>query len=141
MKASRCRSRADPAGGVLPLYDVSGLEGRADLTDAQNAALERYKAAKAKYSGYVSESSRIVAEMDRSRGQHRERLMDELRLRKQDEQPVKNEYRAATSALMSQFPGLAAGGEIGDAPAPPAKEDDGWEDGPVQGRALRGLLR
>lgn len=134
--------RGAKGGGALPMFDVSRLEKAPDLTPTQKAAVERYKTAKEQYNTFLSQSSAMVAQMDAARGKTRQSLLNQLRMRKQDEQPIKNEYSTAASALLKAFPDLEADGEVGEFEIP-VKEEGGWEDGPVQtkSRALTGLMR
>jgi len=136
------QGRGSKGGGALPMFDVSRLEKAPDITAAQKAAVERYKTAKAQYSTFLAQSSAMVVEMDKARGARRENLMNQLRMRKQDEQPIKNEYRTAMSALLQAFPNLESDGELGEFEIP-VKEEGGWEEGPTQtkSRALHGLMR
>ena len=103
-----------PAGGsggkdakgadTFPVIDISGLETRSDLTEQQTDAIDRYKKAREAYDSFLAESSKLVARMDRERGGAREKLLDELRVRKDREQPIKNELRAAIRELMATCP-------------------------------------
>ncbi|TFH17805.1 MAG: hypothetical protein E4H02_01845 [Lentisphaerales bacterium] len=99
---------ADAAGGnkVPARIDTEPLEARPDLTDGQTRALSGYMDARERYDAFVSESSRMVAEMDRMRGARRTELLAELRDRKNQEQPIKNAVVAATADLKSAFPEL-----------------------------------
>ena len=141
-RATEGQGRGARGGGALPMFDVSRLEKAVDITPAQKAAVARYKAAKERYGAFLAESSTMVARMDQARGRQREELLNQLRMRKQDEQPIKNEYSAASSALLQAFPDLESDGEVGDFEIP-VKEEGEWEEGPVQtkSRALHGLTR
>ena len=83
--------------------DFQGIEG-ADLTPAQETALAAYKAARGAYDKYVNESSAMVTAMDASAGKRREELLNDLRIRKQDEQPLRNALQQATNDALAAFP-------------------------------------
>lgn len=95
--------------GVFTTYDVRPLASRSDLTGPQSAALKRYETAKSRYDAFLKESTRLVTEMDRAKGAQREKLLNELRTRKNQEQPIKKELDGATAALLSAFPWLKTG--------------------------------
>jgi hypothetical protein len=103
--------RGGGAGAPEATYDVAPLEQRDDLTEAQTAALQRYKAAKQKYRDFLNESSAIVARMDQTKGARREELLNILRTRKNDEQPILNELRSATAVFERAFPDLVKAAE------------------------------
>ena len=88
----------------LPPIDIAALEKRGDLTAQQLAALGRYKSARAKYTAFVKQSSLMVQSMDGENGQRREMMLNRLRLRKNDEQPIKLELKNAEAALVALFP-------------------------------------
>ncbi len=90
------------------LYDVEPIKSRTDLTAQQSQALTRYEAAKNQYEQFRRESSRLVSQMDRSTRANRAALLAQLRVRKEEEQPIKNKLRQATAALLSSFPELAS---------------------------------
>jgi hypothetical protein len=99
--------REEEDEATIQAVDIAPLEkALADgiLTDAQKASLSSYKEIRAKYDEFVGKSEALIKEMDRSTGAHREALLNELRKRKQDEQPLKQEMWSATSALMLAFP-------------------------------------
>jgi len=105
VRRARRRPGADGGdAGRAPVLDISPLEGRGDLTESQAAALRRYKAARREFDDYVAENSAVVAEMDRSHGRQREKLLNDLRLRKNAEQPLKRELERAEAALLNAVP-------------------------------------
>jgi len=83
--------------------DISAFE-KADLTPLQSAALARYKTARARYDAFLAQSSAMVAMMDKAQGAKREEILNALRLRKNEEQPVVRELEAAEKALMAAIP-------------------------------------
>jgi hypothetical protein len=88
---------------VLEPIDFQGLDN-AELTPEQQTALAAYKTARAAYDKYIDASSAMVAKMDASMGKSREEYMNDLRLRKQDEQPLKNALQRATNDALAVFP-------------------------------------
>ena len=88
----------------LPTIDISRLEDRKDLAPEQIAVLDRYKAAKREHDEFVAESSRLVAKLDRAVGSRRSELLNVLRKRKQDEQPLKQAFSEASDDLLELFP-------------------------------------
>ncbi len=105
--------RPPPAGGggrepdgsaFIQPVDISKVENNPDLTAGQKAAIERYRTARARYDNFFRESSELVARMDRAEGAERIRIHQELRVRKQEEQPIINALQAATTQLYNAFP-------------------------------------
>jgi len=110
--AEAAPAEAAPAEAA-PAIDVGALRNRAGLTAAQREAIRRYAAARKAYDAFVAQSSGMVSQLNSAAGQQRAALLDRLRRRKADEQPVKRELSAAWAALLKAFPdGL---------PAPPSK--------------------
>lgn len=87
----------------IPEIDVDSFAGD-DLTPAQQSALDGFKAARKKYDDFVAESSALVVEMDKQTGAKREALLNELRERKNDEQPLRKALTAAYNRLADAFP-------------------------------------
>ena len=87
--------------------NIAPLEARDDLTAAQKAALSKYRSARSEYADFLRENKKLVEQMNSARGTTRERLLNKLRMRKNQEQPIKNKYQAAKAALIGQFPELA----------------------------------
>ncbi len=86
------------------ILDFSALEGRQDLTAAQQAALDQYKQVIDEYRAFRIKSSQLVQEMDRAAGNKREELLDVLRLRKGDEQAVLRKLAHAEQTLLTAIP-------------------------------------
>jgi hypothetical protein len=86
------------------LYSVSSLLARDDLSEEQSRVAQEYDTAKNNWKDFVEESSRMQKEMEQSKGQRREELLNKLRYRKNEEQPVKNALINATKALLETFP-------------------------------------
>lgn len=93
----------DDGNTVIPAIDISGLEG-AELTESQRQTLEMYKSVRKRYDSFISESSRLVKEMDAASGTRREELLSTLRIRKNQEQPIRNEMSAAQKTFLAAFP-------------------------------------
>lgn len=98
----------------VPEIDLSALQGP-NTTPAQKKALARFEVAKQAYDDFVAESSTLVAKMDKATGAKRESFLNDLRMRKNQEQPLKSELVDACSALTEAFPEAAP-----EAAAPPA---------------------
>lgn len=86
-----------------PLVEFSGMEN-AELTPVQKTTLAAYKAARANYEKFLAESTALVKEMDASEGERREALLNKLRARKQDEQPLLSVLQKATADVLAAFP-------------------------------------
>ncbi|MFO7871708.1 MAG: hypothetical protein R6V03_09800 [Kiritimatiellia bacterium] len=116
--------------GPIPPVDVGPLEDRSDLTAAETAALNRYKQARSQYDSFLEESTQLVRQMDAASGRTREELMNKLRLRKGEEQPLKRTLEAAQAALFKHFPRLRDGGTI--QPQGPGPEPEQIEQGQIE---------
>ena len=92
-------------GTRYPIPDVN-LDSFAgdDITPAQQAVIDKFKAAKKSYDAYLDESTTMVREMDKETGAKREAFLNQLRARKIDEQPLKKALVAAYKALTDVFP-------------------------------------
>jgi len=93
----------------IPPIDISELAARQDLGAPQIAVLEKYKAARAKYDAFIEESSALVAAMNKATGAKREELLNTLRRRKGEEQPIKRSLETSRSALIAAFPEITGG--------------------------------
>lgn len=94
------------AGGALPPLDLSGLD-KAGLNANQVSAVENYVAARKAYDEFVAQSSRLVNEMNGLTGPQREALLNQLRQRKGEEQPIRARMSSAEAALKAALPGGA----------------------------------
>jgi hypothetical protein len=130
MKVRSMDRIADPTvhdnsgGGVISGIDTDSLEKRyagAGMTPAQSAALAAYKAARNQYDTFINQSSSLVSQMNSASGMQRENLMNQLRKRKFDEQPIKNAMLDAQADLLDAFPDAGqpapavTGGAVGTA--------------------------
>jgi hypothetical protein len=88
----------------IPRIDTSRLEAREDLTPEQAAVLDAYTAARNEYDAFLAESSRLVSKLDGKKGLARDKLLEALRRRKQNEQAVQRSLRAAMDDLLAEFP-------------------------------------
>jgi hypothetical protein len=100
----------------IPQVNVGDLEG-GDLTPAQQAVIEKFKATKKIFDDFVAESSAMIDQMNKATGPNRVALLDTLRKRKGDEQPLRKELITAYKALASAFPESPD-----ESAAPPAKD-------------------
>jgi hypothetical protein len=111
MKSLEIAAEAGPGGGgtvsgtryPVPQIDVDALAGP-NPTPAQQKAVERFKTAKKAYDDFLLESSALVSQMDKATGAKREAILNDLRMRKNEEQPLKTELVDACSALNDAFP-------------------------------------
>ena len=87
----------------IPNVNLEALAGE-DLTPAQQAVIDKFTEAKKTYDAFLDESTDLVHEMDRLTGAKREEIMNQLRARKNDEQPLKKALIAAFNALTEAFP-------------------------------------
>ncbi len=86
-----------------PALDLSGVEG-ADLTPEQETTLASYKSARADYDKFLNENTVLVKQMDVATHETREKLLNELRIRKQNEQPLRIALQKATDDTLAAFP-------------------------------------
>ena len=100
---------AGPGGTVrggdtsIRAIDTSKFD-ESTMTASQKSALASYRAVRKRYDAFLSQSAAMVAEMDRSTGQQREKLLSKLRIRKNQEQPIRNEMSAAHKSFLAAFP-------------------------------------
>ena len=87
----------------IPAINTSDID-ESSLTEAQKSSLATYRAVRKRYEEFLSISSAMVAEMDRSAGPKREELLNKLRIRKNQEQPVRIEMSGAHKSLLAAFP-------------------------------------
>ncbi len=106
-----------PGGNALPgadvphaisLIDTAALRNNPDLTALQSSVLDQYEGARSRYEAFLGKSSAMVMEMDGATGNRREELLNDLRRRKLEEQPVKRDMETASSALLSAFSEILA---------------------------------
>jgi hypothetical protein len=127
VKSMETARSADPAAGgsdaprVRAAIDISALENAPSLTPQQKEALDRYRQARRAYEAFVAASTAAVEEMNKATGALREALLNDLRQRKGEEQPITQELRAAEKALWDAFPRPAKDtrdGAVGQGQAP-----------------------
>jgi hypothetical protein len=97
--------------------DLAALESQPALSEAQKDALARYKAAKEQFDAFIRENGALVQAMNAADGGKRQELLTALRLRKNQEQPLRRELNKALNALRAAFPEALP--ENGAASAPP----------------------
>jgi hypothetical protein len=93
----------------IPTRVINELLARPDLTPSQKDTLTQYEAAKDKYNTFLAESSAMVQAMDTMTGSDRIDALNNLRLRKDAEQPLKQEMASSQQALLAAFPELKHG--------------------------------
>ncbi len=86
----------------IPAVDLASFTG--NFSPEQQAAMDRFKAAKQAFDDFMSESAAMVNEMNQASGAGREALISQLRKRKIEEQPLRKDLVAAYSALLEAFP-------------------------------------
>lgn len=92
------------AGGQsypIPKVDLTNFGG--DLTADQQAVLDAFTAAKKTYDEFLAQSTAMVQTMDGLKGPKREDALNELRRRKEAEQPLRGNLRSAYKALVNAF--------------------------------------
>ncbi|MBA4388544.1 MAG: hypothetical protein C0404_11220 [Verrucomicrobia bacterium] len=92
----------DGTGYPIPKVDPDSFGG--ELTQDQQAALDKFKAAKKNFDDFLGESSAMVQQMDKMTGAKREDFLNKLRSRKNEEQPLKRDLVAAYKSLVGAFP-------------------------------------
>jgi len=102
----------------IPRMDLDALAG-GQLTPAQQATLAKFKDAKKAYDEFVGQSTAMVQDMDKQTGARRETLLNQLRMRKGEEQPLKNALIASYRSLTDVF-AEPSGDEPAAEPAKPA---------------------
>lgn len=104
---SMAATRPSGAGAGMappPRVDIRALAAQPNLTDAQKKALHAYSQAQNAYDQFLTDSSAMVAQMNSVTGKKREALLNDLRSRKDAEQPVKNALLKAIEDLKAAFP-------------------------------------
>jgi hypothetical protein len=87
----------------IPAIDTTEFD-EAAMSESQRSTLAKYKIARKRYDAFLSESTAMVREMDRASGQRREQLLTKLRIRKNQEQPIRLEMSGAHKSLLAAFP-------------------------------------
>ncbi len=77
----------------------------ANLSDSQKVAIKSYIKTRKAYIQFQKESSVLVKQRDQANGKKREALINKLHLRKNAEQPLKNELRNCVRKLDNEFAG------------------------------------
>jgi len=88
----------------INLNDLSALVKESNSTPEQTRAFERYKTARTTYDSFLEASSAMVKTMDHTTGAAREDILNKLRKRKNDEQPLLGELKQAEKELLTVFP-------------------------------------
>ena len=93
----------DPSQYPIPEVDLSIFDGM-ELTPAQQTTLTKFKTSKKTYDAFYDKNTTMVKEMDQLTGAKRIDLLNQLRLRKGEEQPLRKDLIAAYKALAAAFP-------------------------------------
>jgi len=98
-------AEGDAGGGryPIPAVDLNSLAG-ADITPEQQTVIDEFTNAKKAFDEFAADSAALVAEMDKATGPKREEFLNQLRQRKNDEQPLRKALLAAYNALADAFP-------------------------------------
>ena len=86
----------------IPAVDLASFTG--DFTPEQQSVLGKFKVAKQTFDDFVKETADMVSDMNKSTGAAREDLINQLRKRKIEEQPLRKNLVAAYKALVEAFP-------------------------------------
>ena len=98
-------------GGAIASIDTSRVEAKEDLTEQQKSIISNYKSARSRYDQFLAESSAMIKKMDRASGAEREELLNRLRTRNSQEQPLKRALESATASLIQAFPEITHAGQ------------------------------
>lgn len=93
----------DDGGYPIPPVNLEAFAGD-NLTDAQQKALDKFKDTKKVFDDFLNVSVGMVREMDQAKGEKREQLLNQLRKRKLEEQPLRKSLVSAYDALVDAFP-------------------------------------
>lgn len=99
----------DASGSValnIDLKELSAWMKEGNPAPSQVKAFDRYKAAKTAYDSFLETSAAMVKAMDKATGAAREDHLNKLRKRKNDEQPLIGELKAAEKELLAAFPDI-----------------------------------
>ena len=95
---------AAPVDSLKPRLNIKKLISMAgSLTDNQKSAIKRYIAARTKYVQFQNESDRLIRQRDQTTGRRREALIEQLHLRKNNEQPLIRELQESIRCLDEVF--------------------------------------
>ena len=96
---------------IIDLKDLSAWMKEGNATPVQTKAFESYKEARESYDRFVAENAAMVKAMDNAKGPTRENLLDKLRKRKNDEQPLLGTLKRAEQDLLTAFPNIKGPGQ------------------------------
>ncbi len=91
--------------GLKTSLNIKELVNSANLSDSQKVAIKSYIKTRKAYIQFQKESSVLVKQRDQANGKKREALINKLHLRKNAEQPLKNELRNCVRKLDNEFAG------------------------------------
>ncbi|OVE75299.1 hypothetical protein BVX97_05105 [bacterium E08(2017)] len=87
---------------VIAPLQFTGIDD-GNLPPDQQEKYDAYKKARAIYDAYIAKNSALVKAMDGASGEKREEYLNELRTRKQDEQPIKEALLKAMDEVLAAF--------------------------------------
>jgi hypothetical protein len=86
--------------------DIQKALSRPDITPEQKALLKEHQANAKEYHQFVAESGKLVSQMDSLTGANRIAALEQLRHRKEAEQPLKNKMIASQNAVLQKMPDI-----------------------------------
>ena len=89
--------------GLKTTLNLKELSTAENLSNSQKTAINRYIKARKSYIQFQKESSAMIKQRDQTDGKKREALINKLHLRKNAEQPLKNELKASIAQLDAEF--------------------------------------
>jgi len=89
---------------IIDLKKLTEWMNENNPTPLQVKAYNRYKTAKVAYDAFLTKSTEMVKALDKATGQARENLLNKLRLRKNEEQPITIEMKKSQAELLAAFP-------------------------------------
>lgn len=120
-------------GGEIMNIDLAVLDNMDSPTPEQTAAITKYKTVRSVFDKFQEESTRLGKMADKAAEKDRMDLLNDLRMRKIEEQPLKRQIEAAQAALLSAIPQLKNGQPI------PQKSTEKKEEPPVAEKAFNAL--
>ena len=119
------------SGNAYPIPNVDLKAFTGEFTPEQQKVMDAFVAAKKAFDDFATASSAVVDEMNTSTGAHREELINQLRKRKIDEQPLRKDLVAAYNALAEAFPEKPDDGTKPVAQTPPPTGEETRIEGEI----------
>jgi len=98
---------------------IAGLGGQAP-NQAQSNAIEKYKEATQAFVRFADNTETLKGEMDRATDARRIAILEQLRVRKHDEQGILDRLAKAENEIMAAFQVMKIGGRNSNLPAAPS---------------------